>query len=306
MTDLFNQSSYTPKNQSVVSLIQAYEKNYQPLFSKIKKDWNQRIRDFLRDSTGLKLSFRGNAIVTGREIVSIDIKPDYQDYFVKQIDEAFPELNFNEYQHLRQLLMRLDKSIQFFDQKQPYFWDLRNYCIAYIKKYNMEDFIRKMFYQISQNRDILGSYFYSESRVEVYYLPLIFLSKVSDFSLEYAFVIVLAHELAHAYHHVGKDNDNLTWVHMPQAEIAVKEGLAQYYTYQFIQEYKFGYPQLEKTFDQMIKFQTGPYRVFENWLNYKKEAVKTAMILSRLEYNVKLAQFEKTLLDMDKKLTHQK
>ncbi|MBK6446453.1 MAG: hypothetical protein IPF81_14500 [Bacteroidetes bacterium] len=104
MADLFQQSKYIPKNPSILRLIHEYQNQYHPVFLKVKSEWNQVIREFLRDATGLKLHSRKTNKGSLRDSgVDVIIKPDFNDEFIKLVDKHYPDLDFQEFMALREL-----------------------------------------------------------------------------------------------------------------------------------------------------------------------------------------------------------
>jgi hypothetical protein len=221
------------------------------------------------------------------------------------VDEHFPHLDFNEYERIRELFVYLNKAKPYLINKEKsHFKQLFEYCSWYLKVNDINTIIQILFKEAWSERDILGTYTYSSHRIELYYLPLIIFSKITGISLEYAFVVILAHELSHAYHHVGKDNDGIIWNDMPIANTKIKEGLAQYFTHLFVEDQKLIYPELEIAFKKILSYQDGPYIVHKNWLPFKKEAVKTAMVMLRAGNQKTFEEFEKEIEFMNKKLKY--
>lgn len=281
MNTLFNQSKYYPNNQSILELVKDFEKKYSNIFKKVKKDWNNTIREFLRDSTGLKLRTKNSFDVS----VEIIIKPDRNDEFIKLIDENFPDLNFFEYKQLKEFLEIAKNTKDFFKKDSEYFNeinDLIKYCDEYFNKYNLKDIVSKLFASNADGIDIWGTYTYYDHHIEIYYLPIIIFCNLYSIDIESAIVKVLTHELSHAYHDVGKDRDGKTWLNMPNSDVNIKEGLAQYYTERFIEEHSIPYPKLKQAYDVMVSCQSGPYIVHKKWgEKYSQETVKFAMITTR-------------------------
>lgn len=301
MNDLFNQSKYNPNNQSVLDLINDFEKKYSNIFIKVKKEWNNTIREFLRDSTGLKLrtkyplqGFYSDATV------NINFKPDRKDEFIKLVDENFPDLNFFEYKQLKEFLEIAMKTKEFLKKDSEYFKeinDLIKYCDEYFKKYNLKDIVSKLFASNAEGIDIWGCYTYGYHTIEIYYLPIIVFCNLNSIDIESAIVKVLTHELSHAYHDAGKDRDGKIWSDMQNSDVSIKEGLAQYYTERFIEEYSPQYPKLKQAYDTMVSCQSGPYIVHKDWSKrFSQETVKFAMITARQnnirEYKVFLEKME--------------
>ena len=307
MADLFQQTKYVPKNPSILRLIQEYQKQYHPVFLKVKSEWNQVIREFLRDATGLKLHSRKTSKGSLRDSgVEIIIKPDFNDEFIKLVDEYYPDLDFQEFMALRELKKAADHSIRYFNSDSHPSEELSKviaYCESYFKKYNLEDIVQKLFAQTGKSKDIWGCYPLSGRCVEIYFLPLIIFSNLKGLQIEFALVKVLVHELAHAYHHLGKDKDDRVWTDFDKAEPKIVEGLAQYYTERFVDEFGNTYPKLKEAYNAMLNCQSGPYKVHILWpIEFTQEHVKYALMLSRRNSICKYDDFKKALDEIKLKL----
>jgi hypothetical protein len=297
MATLFAQTNYIPKNPSVARLINEYEKQYKPVFLRLKTEWNQIVREFLRDSTGLKLHSRKTEKGSMRDAgIDIIIKPDYGDEFIKLID-----LNFQEFVQLKDLMEVAKKSKMYFQvnkfQPSVQLDDIIRYCEEYFKKYDINKIIDILFKQTGRSKDIWGCYPHSGRCVEIYYLPLIIFSNLKGINVEFAFLKVLVHELAHAYHHLGKDKDERIWDQFPRADLDITEGLAQYYTERFVDEFSDKHPRLKEAYKAMVSCQSGPYRVHEDWLQkYSEEHVKYALMHARRN---SINKYDEFLIEMN-------
>jgi hypothetical protein len=95
--------------------------------------------------------------------------------------------------------------------------------------------------------------------------------------------VVLAHELAHAYSHVGSDADDRYWSTdlFAKSDHELKEGLAQYYTMRVCQRIAESHPGLLNAFDALLLHQPDAYRVHAKWENATAERVRLAMLETR-------------------------
>jgi len=306
MPDLFQPSKYLPRNPSIARLIQDYQKQYNPVFTKVKAEWNQVIREFLRDATGLKLHSRktnkGSVRDSGIEIL---FKPDYNDEFIKLVDEHYPDLDFQEFMSLRDLKASAVNAAKYFTSESQPLNELKEiikYCESYFDKYNLEEIIQKLFAQTNKSKDIWGSYPFTGRCVEIYFLPLIIFSNLRELKIEFALVTVLMHELAHAYHHLGKDKDDREWTDFNKAELNIVEGLAQHYTERFVREFGSTYPKLTEAYEAMVNCQSGPYRVHEQWKEFSQEHVNYALMSTRRNSIIRYDDFKKILEEIKLKL----
>lgn len=142
--------------------------------------------------------------------------------------------------------------------------------------------------------DILGAYFYNErhalfgveaykTKIELYWLVIGSLARLIGASVEGLTVVVLCHEFAHAFSHVGKDIDGKTWSSsFAAAPKYIKEGIAQFYTERVMQKLKEqGYPELLKAYETMLQHQQGPYKCHTEWSKYSPEVMRNTLLKVR-------------------------
>jgi hypothetical protein len=99
-------------------------------------------------------------------------------------------------------------------------------------------------------------------------------------------IVVLAHELAHAYTHLGRDIDNEKWdtEAFAGADLEIIEGLAQFYTMVVCHRLGSRAPAAESAFRALLAKQVGPYKAHESWVEddeHGGEIVRVAMIECR-------------------------
>lgn len=115
-------------------------------------------------------------------------------------------------------------------------------------------------------------------------------------------IIVLAHELAHAYTHLGADIDGHKWdtFSFMNTDKAVREGLAQYYTKQIVRKLKQdqNMPDPEEAYTELLSLQPKEYNVQETWVDakYTAEDIRLAMIKFRRDSEaISINKFENLL-----------
>jgi hypothetical protein len=111
--------------------------------------------------------------------------------------------------------------------------------------------------------------------------------------------VVLAHELAHAYTHLGRDIDGRRWEVQAfrDSEHALKEGLAQYYTARVAHRLLAQVPGCRAAYEALLPHQPRAYRAHVPWLaDFTPEEVRYAMIAVRREASASLAEFERRLV----------
>jgi hypothetical protein len=133
-----------------------------------------------------------------------------------------------------------------------------------------------------KDQALLGIYDYSgaDPKIEMYWGVLGLVARDLDVSVEDLTCVVLAHEYAHAFTHVGTDANDASWETSRFAGAAheVKEGLAQYFTELTCRQIKVrgAYAAYEKLVEQ----QPPAYRVHLEW-KVKPEIVRLAMMKMR-------------------------
>lgn len=118
-------------------------------------------------------------------------------------------------------------------------------------------------------------------------------------------VVVLTHELAHAYTQLGADIEGRRWPAsaFAAAETGLKEGLAQYYTDRVLRRLERRFGGALKVYEAMLPGQPDAYRTHQNWVqDYSPEAVRRAMLEVRRWGEGKLVDFNRRLDDAREQL----
>ena len=113
-------------------------------------------------------------------------------------------------------------------------------------------------------------------------------------------LVVLTHELAHAYTQLGANIEGRRWpaYAFSRAETALKEGLAQYYTDRVLRKLESRFPDAPKVFTTLLDNQPAAYHTHIDWVNENSpEAIRRAMIEVRRWKEGTLANFNDRLQD---------
>jgi hypothetical protein len=100
-------------------------------------------------------------------------------------------------------------------------------------------------------------------------------------------LVTLAHELAHAYSHLGRDADGRVWLDpgFGQSDKAVIEGLAQHYAAIVSERLTERANGASGAYRKLLEHQSGPYRAHETWFtasdSQRAEIVRFAMLRAR-------------------------
>ena len=107
--------------------------------------------------------------------------------------------------------------------------------------------------------DILGAYFFRVPIIHLYWQAIGLASAIVDVPVEDLTIVILAHELAHAYT-CGEDKDGTAWdiERFAGADLHIVEGLAQFYTHLVCTALGARKPGLGGVFEQSLRFQSHP------------------------------------------------
>lgn len=132
--------------------------------------------------------------------------------------------------------------------------------------------------------DVMGAYFFRKGRIHLYWMPIAIIAKSLGVSIESLTIIVLAHELAHAYTHRGRDIDGHDWQTEPfaHADLRIVEGFAQHYAEAVCRRLAHREPDLTPTFERLLTQQSEPYTAFKGWIESGSESVRGEIIRSTL------------------------
>ncbi|MBB3205481.1 hypothetical protein FHS27_001281 [Rhodopirellula rubra] len=170
----------------------------------------------------------------------------------------------------------------------------------FLQKLAIAEKVRKEIKGISE--DILGAYFYgSESKIEIYWIAIAMTAAMADVRIEDLTIVVLIHELAHGYTHLGKDIDGGEWQTdgFLGSDAEVKEGLAQFYTHAITESLALRTPGPRLAYEAFLEMQGGPYLAHLKWLkqhpNRTGEIVRFTMVAARSGGEVKHVEWLKQM-----------
>lgn len=148
--------------------------------------------------------------------------------------------------------------------------------------------------------DVLGAYFFQASEVRLYWVPLAIVSRLLGVPLDALTVVILAHELAHAYSHLGRDIDGEAWStqDFADADLEMVEGIAQFYTQVICRGLMQRFPSALHAFDALLANQGPAYTAFQRWTVGQERAgeiVRVAMIECRTKSVTNVKDFEASI-----------
>ena len=138
------------------------------------------------------------------------------------------------------------------------------------------------------NSDVLGIYRYKvrphfdepEPKIELYWGVIGLIARDLGVDAEDLTCVVLAHELAHAYTHVGSDAYDHWWntagFHAAEHELA--EGLAQFYALLVCKRIADTSPAPLAAFSALVPKHPPAYKTHQRWEQYTPEHVRLAML----------------------------
>jgi hypothetical protein len=162
-------------------------------------------------------------------------------------------------------------------------------------------------------RSVLGSYHFKTNTVKVYWVVVWLIAHELAVEPEDLAEVVLAHEVAHAFTHLGGDADKQIWEtdKFQRCERMLMEGLAQFYTCLYVggsaakisgkSRQSGARSGLAIAFDQLLVRLPEQYKTFVSWpvpARGSLEAVRAAMLSMRQYEQAKHIQFVEKLRNL--------
>jgi hypothetical protein len=183
--------------------------------------------------------------------------------------------------------------------------------IANLDNFDLVKFIHEV------NEDILGVYRYDgseepdypkdfyRSNIFIYWGVIGLCSRSMDVSIEGLTVTVLAHELGHAYTHLGFDRDGKRWsgFEFSRSDHELKEGLAQYYTARVLKRMGLKMPLALEAYETLLPRQSPAYQSHQPWLDSATpEAVGAALSVIRHQGSGRYRDFDEEVRKAKRRL----
>ena len=312
-----------------------------------KDKWNSRVRELLRGETGLKF-LRTEFVESKPQNIETKNKNTNQvtaDEFLKKapikIVDGFPPPLVHYFEDImidaadillrRQDFAQAKTTLEFSEKNFPLLLKYSRKSDGHVTPQTLQyvsAFLAGLVTQVDQynlierilkiDEDCLGAYFYRRPEIQLYWLPIAILAQCSPIAdTESLTFITLAHELAHAYTHQGKDIDGTDWntEQFAHCDKCIVEGIAQYYTWQLCKRMRSHSPRFENSFNWMLEKQSEPYTRFTTWIetdnrvNQKKqhgEVMRAAMLQTRRKPIMELDKFEYEIHESRKRLETQR
>lgn len=268
-----------------------------------KRFWNQPIRDVLRRTTGLRLVVGDWTAQVPIRVVD-NVTPDFLWVIGALNDEAGWDVIF-----AMDALLDAAKGLKRLAglaRKHPGLGFTVEECEAESER--IHSLLRASGAAVllqrfrSVPRDLLGCYWYhpGDPNIELFWMAIATLARVLNVSVESLTVVVMAHELAHAYSQLGRDVDKWDWpvFFFHQTSKDVVEGIAQFYTELVVQELAPRFPDARRAYQRLLKLHSGPYLAHLSWKpndTHRGEIIRAAMMEFRRSGELTHEEFLKRL-----------
>jgi hypothetical protein len=301
----------TPQERKFRQLLLAQHSNIQERVEQACKQSNNSIREYLRSETALKLSQAER-----RQTVPIHVVDGIPESFSKIISQVPEPIIWQLYNNrailentssgLSLLKNHLPEILRFFNREASEEQKSLDSSSVFVKEllsilegFKLSDLIREV------NEDILGAYFFKIPMIQIYWMPIGIVAGILNVSVENLTFIVLAHELAHAYTHLGSDIDGVQWgtSSFSQTDLFIVEGLAQFYTQSICEKYDDRQPGVLDTFKKLLDKQPAPYTDFNSWAHdHPSEVIRFSLIFARSNNIIDYDVFRKEMYGIEKRI----
>jgi len=216
---------------------------------------------------------------------------------------------------LREKLSRRPQPNQWIQSTEEELRSIANWARFLLALLEKHDPLRTV---LAVDRDTLGVYEYevrngipldeyavNRAVIRLYWGVIGLVSEWMGCTVEDLAVVVLTHELGHAYTQLGADIEGRRWSApvFSAVETGLKEGLAQYYTERVLQRLERRHPGALSVYRTMLPLQPDAYRTHESWVKeFSPEAVRRAMLEVRRWQEKLLADFSRRLEDAQTEL----
>lgn len=273
------------------------------------KQWNTTVRDLVRNETGLRLNIGAGGTTTA-QIKVVDgisdplarVLSEYREHAEFLLNEPLLKATMNGLGFVQEHYDALHK----FVPDNSYGSEANEEEVIGFKRQWLEEILQKLqgggFREALTGieEDTLGAYFYRKNRIEIYWVAIGIYATQLDVSVEGLTLVVLAHELAHAYTHLGKDIDGIEWNTDAFAgtDLHIVEGLAQFYTRAICRKLAPRIPSALQAFHTLLECQSPVYTEFQQWAEdsrHQGEVVRFSMIQCRTNNWTEIYEFQRSL-----------
>jgi hypothetical protein len=249
------------------------------------KQWNTILRDYLRTETRLRLAVGGDS-------QSVPIKVD------SGMPPRFAEV-MRQFEGLEGLLLNRPAPPEaaagtrfmgsYADVARAAWGDEAGPAVTndirrvwetatnWLRKLDKRNAVKQI---VGIEEDVLGAYFFRIPQIRLYWVVIGIAARIIGVIIEALTIVVLAHELAHAYTHLGRDIDNERWEtgHFAKSDLDIVEGLAQFYPKVLCTRLQDRMPAALQAYETLLKEQSGPYKAHLNWVESDERGGKIVRV----------------------------
>ncbi len=285
-----------------------FNKNFKNEVIRAKDKYNLKVRGVIAEKTGISLAFKTKDIDTKTiditDKASIPIKVvDLVPLSLLELFEKFDETHIEMLLHYKNMERSVNE-LEYQIQKYPTFIQYHEELISVEELKRSINHLRKLMKEVDDcgileairnlGPDLLGAYFLNDNRVELYWLSIGLCNILYDLPIEDFTLVVLIHELAHGYTHIGFDKDGNNWDtdDFSHSDLKIVEGFAQFYTEMLCRDY---FDQATKAFNVLLTEQSTEYTEYKNWFREKEadtyEKARRILLKTRKSRIVKYHDF---------------
>lgn len=255
------------------------------------RQWNTILRDYLRSETALRLS-------VGEDTQSVPVK--VVDGMPKPFADVMRQFDGIEWLLLNRPAVEaaaagtdfMERRVDEVREKWPgKAGSARASTIRRVRKtaeiwLQRLDGLRAVNKIVGIEEDVLGAYYFRVPEIRLFWVVIGITARALGVSTEALTIVVLAHELAHAYTHLGRDIDNERWdtERFAGTDLVIVEGLAQFYAQVICRRLGPRMPTALQAYEALLEKQSGPYKAHRKWVGDDErggEIVRVSMIECR-------------------------
>lgn len=293
----------------ITALLQRKYSDLPRRVDRVVKQWNYPLCDAIKTESALRLSKTGS---NDSKVVSVSVDKGMTDA-LRQIVMEFPDPIIWELLLIRPSLQTTVDTLKHLDYLLPHiykWWQFADYLTVKRELSDAAHFVDALLERLAVEQvtariatipeDYLGAYYPSKPEIKLLWVPIGLTATMLGVSVEALTFVVLAHELVHAYTHMGHDIDDRQWETSAfnEAEIHIVEGLAQFYTESVCQRLEWRQPEGIDAFHRLLAMQAEPYTHFQTWregIRQPREIVRRAMVECRCTEMTLYADFLSTI-----------
>ena len=312
-------------NVTLEHLLSQIPSDTQERVERTKEVLNRPIRDALRQEAGLRLDRAGQdeAIVSIRLVPGLPTslrKRKIEDKFQRAMLFAPLGPDLRRLKHGAERVAQFCKNLpdevnvgNLLTDAETYLPGAAELAESLLREIEAFDLLKWLFQEKEDEEqiaevadDILGRYSFNHSgrisyanrgSIDLYWAVIGLVASLLDERIEDLTAVVLAHELAHAYTHLGYDIDGAKWGNagFAKSDRSLKEGLAQYYT-QVVCARLRQMPGCLAVYQALLKEQPEPYQTHVPWVEeFSPEEVRLAMLETRRQDSGALEYFQSAI-----------